>query len=1114
MLSRLEVRGFKSFATSTALDFGPGLNVIVGPNGSGKSNLAEALVWAMGEQRATRLRASGMSEVVFSGGDGRAPAGLAEVSMTLTRAEATTDDAAELGVTRRVTRAGDATYRLNGVSCRLLDIHESLATRGLGPDALAVIRQGQVEAVCTSRPADLRAVIEEAAGVALQKRRRKRAEQKLARVADRLDRARDLATELHERRESLKTQAEQAERAETLDREIAAGHARIAAASAIAAHRAVRAARERLASAQAAAEHQESQLALARTALDEADAAVARAEQRRESRRDLARHVRAAADRVHNRADLAAERVAAAERQHAREARERDAALASRDDAERAANEAGMRRGRAESAVSDAEARVATTAAAAAETRDAVLEATTRHHDAVQTQEEARRALGAVERQGVEVAEALEAARARIDAVTVEAGAGDLARAERRAEISGQRSQHWSDRVEAATRVLDDARSERTAADAYRRECAAEVSRSGKTRDLVTGVGEHITVVPGAERAVGAALGVAAESSTAASHVAAADLIDRGAAAVLVDGPADGGCEAPVAGATRILDLVTITRDDLVGPVTRVLQDAWLVESFDAVPADTAAICVTSDGRRFRPSQGILTQPRSEWTAGALRAAAEERLSEAEAALEGLEQRETALRGAAAAVERRFRAARRCHDRAEAELASIRAANARLAGERADAEAARDAAQAAVVTVRDELPRLTAALESAAADCALALAALEEREAAAAAARAAHSETDAALVAARAELAAAQIADAEAAERLANIQRRALTAPGVQDLELPRRAVDALNAVAASLVDEARLVAEEATSAGEDLAEAQRARAEVRQRLVDAEVARDTARKTAHDAELRCTDAAARADELGPEPDEQSDQRSETPVDPAAERRRVADLERRRAELGAVNSLAATEHAEMDERILEIEEQITDLDETAAALAGHMEGLDTIVSDGFGDLFAAVQQRFSENIGTLFPGGQGRLAEVEDGEDAGIELQVVPAGKRARPLSMLSGGERSLVALAFCMAIAMTQPAPFYLLDEVEAALDDSNLRRFLALVRKLSSHTQFLMITHQQPTVEIADTLFGVTMGGDGVSQVVSRRLDHALDGSSRPFVRRQLKAIAGGRA
>jgi chromosome segregation protein len=166
MLRRVELRGFKSFANPVALEFGPGINVIVGPNGSGKSNLAEAIVWSMGEQRAARVRAAGMTEVVFSGGDGRPAAGVAEVRLTLRPAVPDPTQPAEMEVSRRVTRTGEAAYQLNGTSCRMLDVHEALGTVGLGPDALAVIRQGQVEAVCTARPGDLRAVLEEAAAAA------------------------------------------------------------------------------------------------------------------------------------------------------------------------------------------------------------------------------------------------------------------------------------------------------------------------------------------------------------------------------------------------------------------------------------------------------------------------------------------------------------------------------------------------------------------------------------------------------------------------------------------------------------------------------------------------------------------------------------------------------------------------------------------------------------------------------------------------------------------------------------------------------------------------------------------------------------------------------------
>jgi chromosome segregation protein len=227
---------------------------------------------------------------------------------------------------------------------------------------------------------------------------------------------------------------------------------------------------------------------------------------------------------------------------------------------------------------------------------------------------------------------------------------------------------------------------------------------------------------------------------------------------------------------------------------------------------------------------------------------------------------------------------------------------------------------------------------------------------------------------------------------------------------------------------------------------------------------------------------------------------------------RAAELERRRLAIGAVNPLAAEERSELAEREELISSQVADLEASAAALGGHLRALDGAVAEGFERVFDAVAERFAEVIGLLFPGGEGRLRAIEgeDGE-AGVEIEVLPAGKRARPLSLLSGGERSLVSLGFCLALAMARPAPFYLLDEVEAALDDLNLRRFLRVVRLLADRRQFVLITHQQPTVEIADTLFGVTMGPDGGSQVLARQLARTVE-PARPFVRRAAAGVGRG--
>jgi chromosome segregation protein len=275
-----------------------------------------------------------------------------------------------------------------------------------------------------------------------------------------------------------------------------------------------------------------------------------------------------------------------------------------------------------------------------------------------------------------------------------------------------------------------------------------------------------------------------------------------------------------------------------------------------------------------------------------------------------------------------------------------------------------------------------------------------------------------------------------------------------------------------------------------------------------AEAGASTCREQLHRAEVELRIAEERAAEAGPPPDEPPAE----PMDPDELGAKLTDLERRRIGIGAVNELAAEERAELAEREAHIAEQVKDLEESGIALHTHLGELDAAVGEGFEAIFQAVSTRFSEVVELLFPGGVGRLRLVEpdeEGGDEGVEVEVIPAGKRPRALSLMSGGERSLIAMGFCLALAMARPAPFYLLDEVEAALDDANLRRFLGVVRRLADETQFLVITHQQPTVEVADTLFGVTMGQDGVSQVLSRRLAQSVEGPARPYVRRQLRLV-----
>jgi chromosome segregation protein len=240
--------------------------------------------------------------------------------------------------------------------------------------------------------------------------------------------------------------------------------------------------------------------------------------------------------------------------------------------------------------------------------------------------------------------------------------------------------------------------------------------------------------------------------------------------------------------------------------------------------------------------------------------------------------------------------------------------------------------------------------------------------------------------------------------------------------------------------------------------------------------------------EAEATEARRRLEKAGAEPADGDDREA---LDD-----RIVRLERRREALGQVNPLAKQEYEEEKERLAELAAQREDLDRSLAELAQLRDELTETVERRFEETFTAVQRHFQEVAETLFPGGEGRLRLTEpddEGEEPGVEVELRPAGKRITRLSLLSGGEKALGAISFLFALFLARPCPFYLLDEVEAALDDTNIARFVELLRRYSDRAQFIVITHQKRTMEAADVLYGVTMGADGISQIVSRRVPRA---------------------
>jgi chromosome segregation protein len=273
-------------------------------------------------------------------------------------------------------------------------------------------------------------------------------------------------------------------------------------------------------------------------------------------------------------------------------------------------------------------------------------------------------------------------------------------------------------------------------------------------------------------------------------------------------------------------------------------------------------------------------------------------------------------------------------------------------------------------------------------------------------------------------------------------------------------------------------LAEELRRLGADEVELRRSAAEAAERLSAVDVERARIEAEADEARRRLAAADAEPAE-GDDRDELAD--------------RIERLERRREALGQVNPLAKQEYEQEKERLLELSTQRADLEQSLTELETLRDDLARTVEDRFAETFASVQANFTEVASTLFPGGEGRLTLTEPDDEEGqpgIEVELRPAGKKVTRLSLLSGGEKALGAISFLFALFLARPCPFYLLDEVEAALDDTNIGRFVELLRRYSDRAQFIVITHQKRTMEAADILYGVTMGADGVSQIVSRRL------------------------
>lgn len=1135
----LTLRGFKSFASATTFEFAPGINAVVGPNGSGKSNVLDALAWVMGEQGAKSLRGGSMKDVIFAGsGDGaqRAPLGRAKVTLTFDNSDGTLSIPADrVQISRTMFRSGGSEYEINGSPARLADIQDLLSEAGLGQDMHVLVGQGQLDAVLHATSQQRRDMIEQAAGVVKYRRRQEKTSRKLESVASNLTRLSDLASELDSQLQPLSDQAESAATARQLQGRIRqlesvllarqlgvlrAEQAQAATAEAQGTRRAEGLSEQLRAAREAAEAHREGQLRL--TA--EVTAAQAAVSSLRES-----------AARTRSVQSIAAERV----RTYRVELTE--ATAAARAGYERALEALEERREESERA---------TEQYAGFEERYA--EALDRVERAAEAVERCERSTGEAAHRRVRAQEQLDAARAEaVEATRAYAAASERAATLREALGQSLGEDSAGGTVAESPAPGDSADSSSTASDEgdFDPETGELVEPSSEAESAsLLRVLNAVQIDPEYARAAACVLSTLATAALTESSAAPDRSHLRGEAPSLEQTPT---VSLPELHAERLAELGVRAALEVVEPLS---EEAAALSGIDehALARVGAALRERLAGTLFAPSpeaaeaalrlltaenpshpdtpEGSKDPDTSDGeTAGrdvfwrvfdargveytrysllypaegvsALELAAAHREAERAVALTraSLDDAEAAVTRARAASEAAVE-----DEREAAKAAGVAAAE--HARARAEAESLKDSA----LNVQNERARHVERL-------AAAERAVSEAESAYRAARTREDEylagtgeqAPAATVERRArrllEVLSAEVSEREGQLRelsaeLEKTRESALAADEeVRDLQSSHAA--ALTLLARAQTEAARVqerlqaLAERVRlqtgvsleQLGEDYSE--QLPVDVSENIESlAGAPENTAEKDA----TENTESAAKNVENADSAENPEDEPSERTVPTSVVRARLEATRAELAALGAINPLALEEYEALSERHAYLNQQIDDLKATRRDLNTVMDEVSSHIAEVFTAALEDINTHYRRIFATLFPGGEGHL-ELDDPADplnAGVEIHARPAGKKVKRLSLLSGGERSLASLALLIAIYMSRPSPFYALDEVEAALDDRNLSRLLQVLGELGERSQLIVVTHQKRTMQMAQTLYGVSMR-EGISSVLSQDME-----------------------
>ncbi len=1148
-LKSLVIKGFKSFADTTVLDFEPGITVVVGPNGSGKSNVVDAIAWVLGAQGPRTVRSQKMDDVVFAGTSKRSALGRAEVSIVLDNSSGILNvEFNEVTISRVLYRSGDSEYSLNGVTCRLLDVQELLSDAGVGRQQHIIIAQGQIDQVLNARPEERRLIIEEAAGILKFRRRKERAQRRLDSTEANLLRLQDLQREVRRQLRPLEKQADAARRHGAVVAELNALRLHLAG-------RELRDRRQRLAvSVTERIALQADDMAL-RSRLAEVDMAVISAENRLAAMGDdvgeaLPRY-ESLRERCRGLTALLAERRRGIER-------DRGAALADDLVASLEAERAGVlvQLGAVEQAASG----LAPEVDELVEREELLVIEQKRHDDdregfspditgrAAEIRGQLRAIRGSVERANHERSRLDEKLSVLDQAQVRHSQGGDALRAELTELSMGELA--LIERVDLVSTVAVEAKSVSMAAVGAVRAASTEVDRWVARADalrlaldetraaagvehleglngIVGTLADLVQVDVGWEQAFEAAVGDAMASVVVDNRDAAMAALDHLAAsdahgAVLALGGAVEPAPAPLVG-TQLLDHVRPIDSSAAGLLSRLIGNAVVIEggwraALDAALAAPTAVFVTHQGDRFGVSGWRIGAGGS----GATGAAFQQAQLEAERSTVGLDAATLAMNAAevseisAVAAADEATSALQDHDakmlkatdgldrverllsEATTEIAVIRERHGELTQqiERDDslvlqldselpALVERETDDRATADILDErrtrLTEQASAIAAMRSDLGVRAAALEERREVLnnrsdeIGLRLAEHETEVVHAAARRERLDARLA---AVDRLADFVERRAEVVGTE-LERLRRKRDATSAAARGV--------------GAELDGFRSQRSELDKQLDSAR--NQLAKLDVADAELNLRlETLVHAIRTDLNTDPESALAAEMPDLPegATAPGRARELERDIKQMGPINPLALEEYEVLKERHEFVSGQLDDVRSGRRDLAKVIRAIDQEIVQVFAAAVADVSTNFEMLFTTLFPGGRGslKLTDPDDLLNTGIEIEAMPSGKNIRKLSLLSGGERSLTALAFLFAIFRSRPSPFYVMDEVEAALDDINLHRFLDLVAEFRKEAQLVIVSHQKRTMEAADCLYGVTMPPGGSSKVVSEKV------------------------